>query len=74
MIYGTEMDRLWGEMQPIDALHLYAPEDEEIIQLGQITFRAIYTPGAMPHTTLPGKLATLRSQVMQPFSQAMWQG
>jgi glyoxylase-like metal-dependent hydrolase (beta-lactamase superfamily II) len=49
MIYGTEMDRLWGEMQPIDALHLYAPEDEEIIQLGQMTFRAIYTPGHATH-------------------------
>ena len=44
MIYGDDMDRLWGEMRPIPEAQLHAPEHGEIIQIGDIRFQAWYTP------------------------------
>lgn len=49
MIYGDEMDRLWGPMHPIAHDHLYAPEHGETIVVGGVQFRAWYTPGHAVH-------------------------
>ncbi|MBL7828775.1 MAG: MBL fold metallo-hydrolase [Saprospiraceae bacterium] len=49
MIYGEEMDRLWGEMQPIAESQLHAPEHGEIVRIGGIDFQAWYTPGHAVH-------------------------
>ncbi len=49
MIYGEEMDRLWGEMRPIPENQLYAPENGEIIAAAGLQFKAWYTPGHAVH-------------------------
>ena len=49
MIYGEDMDRLWGEMRPIPANQLYAPEHGEIIEVIGLQFRAWHTPGHAVH-------------------------
>ncbi len=49
MIYGDQMDRLWGEMRPIPETQLYAPENGEIITAAGLPFRAWYTPGHAVH-------------------------
>lgn len=49
MIYGDQMDRLWGEMRPIPENQLYAPENGEIISAAGLPFRAWYTPGHAVH-------------------------
>lgn len=49
MIYGEEMDRLWGEMRPIPETQLYAPEHGECINAIGLQFKAWYTPGHAVH-------------------------
>jgi glyoxylase-like metal-dependent hydrolase (beta-lactamase superfamily II) len=49
MIYGDQMDLLWGEMRPIPETQLYAPENGEIISAAGLPFRAWYTPGHAVH-------------------------
>ncbi len=49
MIYGGDMDRLWGPMNPIPEKQLYAPEHGEVIEVGGVQFRAWYTPGHATH-------------------------
>ncbi len=49
MIYGEDMDRLWGEMRPIPETQLYAPQHGETIEAVGLTFRAWYTPGHAVH-------------------------
>lgn len=49
MIYGDDMDRLWGEMRPIPEAQLYAPEHGESIEVGGVQFQAWYTPGHAVH-------------------------
>lgn len=49
MIYGDDMDRLWGAMNPIPENQLYAPEHGETIEVGGVQFRAWYTPGHAVH-------------------------
>jgi glyoxylase-like metal-dependent hydrolase (beta-lactamase superfamily II) len=49
MIYGDQMDNLWGEMRPIAEPALYAPEHGEEIQAIGLSFRAWYTPGHAVH-------------------------
>lgn len=49
MIYGEDMDRLWGEMRPIPENQLYAPEHGEIIHATGLQFTAWYTPGHAVH-------------------------
>ncbi len=48
-IYGTEMDRLWGEMHPIDPSRLVAVEDKASFDFDGRSFRAIHTPGHAIH-------------------------
>lgn len=49
MIYGDDMDRLWGKMEPIDENLLVALEDGDEITIGDSTFKTIYTPGHAVH-------------------------
>ncbi len=48
-IYGNDMDRLWGEMRPIAADRLHAPEDGARIMAAGLPFTAHYTPGHASH-------------------------
>lgn len=49
MIYGDQMDRLWGPMYPIAESQLYAPQHGETIRAAGVEFRAWYTPGHAVH-------------------------
>ncbi|MCK6691691.1 MAG: MBL fold metallo-hydrolase [Thermoanaerobaculia bacterium] len=49
MIYGDEMDVLWGRMEPIPESQLYAPEHGEQIIATGLPLRAWYTPGHAVH-------------------------
>lgn len=49
MIYGDDMDRLWGEMKPIDENKLVAVEDGDEIRIGSLNFKVHYTPGHAIH-------------------------
>jgi glyoxylase-like metal-dependent hydrolase (beta-lactamase superfamily II) len=49
MIYGDNMDKLWGEMRPIPENQLYAPEHGETIEYGGVSFTAWHTPGHAVH-------------------------
>ncbi len=49
MIYGDEMERLWGIMEKIPAAKLISPVDNENVTIGDKTFKAIYTPGHAKH-------------------------
>ena len=48
-IYGDDMDRLWGEMRPIDEQMLKAVEHQGIVTIGDVTFTAYHTPGHAVH-------------------------
>ncbi len=48
-IYQDDMDRLWGEMQPIPENQLQSPEHGEKIKIGGVTFSAWHTPGHAVH-------------------------
>lgn len=48
-IYGDQMDRLWGELQPIDPDRLTVLEGERTLKLGSTEVRALYTPGHAVH-------------------------
>ncbi|MCW3161012.1 MBL fold metallo-hydrolase [Chryseobacterium oryctis] len=49
MIYGDDMDRLWGKMQPIPENLLIQVDDNDIITIGEHQFKVIYTPGHAVH-------------------------
>ncbi len=48
-IYGNDMDRLWGAMEPIPERQLYAPAHGETIAAVGLLFRAWHTPGHAVH-------------------------
>lgn len=48
-IYGDDMDRLWGKMEPISTDLLIAVNDGDIIDFGDVQFKVIYTPGHAVH-------------------------
>jgi len=49
MIYGGQMDTLWGEMRPIPETQLTAPEHGSVTEACGLHFRAWYTPGHAVH-------------------------
>lgn len=49
MIYGEQMEKLWGEMQPIPTDQLVAPAHGERIMAGGVQFTAWHTPGHAVH-------------------------
>lgn len=59
MIYGDNMDRLWGPMHPVAEDQLYAPAHGESIAAAGLHFKAWHTPGHAVHhiaweATVPG--------------------
>jgi len=48
-IYQDDMERLWGEMQPIDRELLVPIDDRQIFDIGGVEFQAFYTPGHAVH-------------------------
>lgn len=48
-IYGDEMNRLWGEMQPISEAQLKEVNHGEILNFGDISIKALHTPGHAVH-------------------------
>jgi len=49
MIYGDQMESLWGEMKPIPEDQLVGVKDGNIIEFGDVTVDVIYTPGHAVH-------------------------
>ncbi len=48
-IYKEDMDRLWGQMNPIPAAQLVELEDRQRVKIGQFEFVAHHTPGHAFH-------------------------
>lgn len=48
-IFGAEMNRLWGEIQPVPKEKISIVHDGEEISAGGTVFRAVETPGHAPH-------------------------
>ena len=48
-IYGTDMERLWGDIKPIPQAQIHIAEDEEDICIGEHVFTAWFTPGHASH-------------------------
>jgi glyoxylase-like metal-dependent hydrolase (beta-lactamase superfamily II) len=49
MIYGENMDKLWGAMEPIDPELITQPAHNQTITVGQYSFTALHTPGHAVH-------------------------
>jgi glyoxylase-like metal-dependent hydrolase (beta-lactamase superfamily II) len=49
MIYGDQMERLWGIMQPIPESQIYTPSHGEQLRIGDTIFQAWHTPGHAVH-------------------------
>lgn len=48
-IYGDNMDRLWGEFLPVPEDQLFVVKDGDSIQIQDLLFKAIETPGHASH-------------------------
>lgn len=48
-IYGDLMQPLWGEFLPVPEENLHILEDGEVIEVGELCFRALDTPGHAEH-------------------------
>ena len=48
-IYKDDMDRLWGNLQPIPTERMRTVEPHEKIKLGSTIFKALHTPGHAVH-------------------------
>ena len=48
-IYGDQMDRLWGQLKPIDEYRLQVVDHGEIITIGDCEVKAWHTPGHAVH-------------------------
>ena len=49
MIYGAEMERLWGTMKPIPEAQLVPALHEQLFRIGGREFAAFHTPGHARH-------------------------
>lgn len=49
MIYGDQMDTLWGKMEGISKKRLKIVNHDEVIEVGEHQFRALHTPGHAKH-------------------------
>ena len=49
MIYGDEMDRLWGEVLPAPAGRVIPTADEQVLELNGLRIKVIATPGHARH-------------------------
>ena len=48
-IYGADMERLWGRLEPIAPERLVAMDDGQTFRLGGVTIEALHTPGHATH-------------------------
>lgn len=48
-IYQDEMERLWGDMEPISGVQLQAVDDGDILDFGTTQLKVWYTPGHASH-------------------------
>lgn len=48
-IYGDNMEKFWGGIDPIDEGRIHVVKDEEVIDLGGVTLTAVETPGHAYH-------------------------
>jgi glyoxylase-like metal-dependent hydrolase (beta-lactamase superfamily II) len=48
-IYGDQMDALWGEFLPVPEKQLSSLQDEDVIEIDHLRFRALDTPGHANH-------------------------
>lgn len=48
-IYGSEMNRLWGEFLPVPEKNLSVLRDGDVVQLGDFSITAVDTPGHANH-------------------------
>jgi glyoxylase-like metal-dependent hydrolase (beta-lactamase superfamily II) len=48
-IYGDMMGPLWGEFLPVPESQLSIPQDNDVIEIGGVCFRALDTPGHAYH-------------------------
>ncbi|WP_109832374.1 MBL fold metallo-hydrolase [Reichenbachiella versicolor] len=49
MIYKDDMDRLWGQMEPIPESQLIQVGDKETIKVGDVEIKSLHTPGHAKH-------------------------
>ena len=49
MIYGDQMDTLWGKMEGIPEEQLCMMQHEEVLEIGEESFCALHTPGHAKH-------------------------
>lgn len=49
MIYGDQMDILWGRMEGIPEKNFKTMEHDEVVEIGGESFRALHTPGHAKH-------------------------
>lgn len=49
MIYGDDMERLWGAMNPINPYQIHETAHLEVLNIGGVTFKALHTPGHAKH-------------------------
>lgn len=49
MIYGDDMDRLWGAMESIDPKQIYETQHLEELHFGNLSITALHTPGHAKH-------------------------
>ena len=51
-IYGEDMERLWGRLEPVPQEQITPLEDGQVVRFGGMGFEAIHTPGhAIHHIT-----------------------
>lgn len=48
-IYGDQMDRLWGKMDKIDPEKIIQVQHKETLQIGDVSFTSLHTPGHARH-------------------------
>lgn len=48
-LYGDEMERLWGRIQPIAADRVTVLQDNDVVNVGPFEVRAVSTPGHASH-------------------------
>lgn len=49
MIYGDDMERLWGNMEPVEEILLVAADDQDVLNIGGLEIKVHYTPGHAVH-------------------------
>jgi glyoxylase-like metal-dependent hydrolase (beta-lactamase superfamily II) len=48
-LYGDDMQRLWGKIDPVPQERVRVLEDNDVVRIGQFEIRAIATPGHASH-------------------------